>query len=95
MDLFGDLPPPSDDAKQPEKTSKGEKGGEITHRNHNISLLRLLLLGSGMSLFDDLPAENASPANKGGGVASERKRSSCDSLNDDAPSTKLPKTWGM
>jgi integrin-linked kinase-associated serine/threonine phosphatase 2C len=46
-----------------------------------------------MSLFDDLPAENASTTNEDGGMESGRKRSSCDSLNDHTPPAKLTKTW--
>ena len=51
--------------------------------------------GSSMSLFGDLPAENASTASEDGGVESGRKRSSCDSLNDHTPPAKLTKTWCM
>lgn len=47
------------------------------------------------TLFDDLPPENVSAVSGGGGEVSGRKRSSCDSLDEDAPTTKMTKTWGQ
>lgn len=91
MDLFGDLPPPSEDEGKKHKTGEGKFQ---LPAQADASFLSLPGAAGSSSLFGDLPPSEASDV-AAAGLTAGTKRDTRDPLDANSPPPKLTKLSGI